>query len=222
MTTLDWFFLIGLVLAVLAILFFILFLVLTVRTGMKVRILNKKRPKNKKKRNSLRIAKKRLIKQKKTQRASAIAALFIGILLGAGAFYAAYYQAMNLTTEDSDSIAKGYYLLSDFAEELTKASNASQNQEKTETNLRYLGNSIASYGSKKASIVNTHEGQLTLNRYYNAMKELGTNLMKNYVKVYGNPDLAEEYQGDIKKVKKYEQKVFKMYNVNEAALESKK
>ncbi|ALS37046.1 hypothetical protein ABID30_003427 [Enterococcus rotai] len=222
MTTLDWFFIIGLVLAVLAGLFFILFLILTIRTGTQVKHLNRKKAKTKKKKKRLRIARKKLIKRKKRQRSGAILSLIFSLLLGAGAFYASYYQAMNLTTDDSDSISKGYYLLSDFEQELTKAGSASESQEKTVTNLRYLANSIASYGTKKASTVNTQEGQLTLNRYYNAMKELGTNVMRNYTQIYNNPDLAENYQEDVKKVKKYEQKVFKLYNVNEAALDQKK
>ncbi|MBO0441103.1 hypothetical protein [Candidatus Enterococcus ikei] len=222
MTTLDWFFIIGLVLAVLAILFFILFLFLTIRTGAKVKSLSKRKAKTKKKKKKLRIAKKKLIKQKKSQRTGTIISLFTGLFLGAGAFYSAYYQAINLSTDDSDSIAKGYYLISDFDNELSKASSAAESQEKTETNLRYLANSIASYGTKKASTVNTQEGQLTLNRYYNAMKELGANVMRNYNYIYNNPDLAKEYQEDVKKVKEYEQKVFKLYNVNEAALDNKK
>lgn len=222
MTTLDWFFIIGLVLAVLAILFFILFLFLTIRTGAKVKSLSKRKPKTKKKKKRLRIAQKKLIKQKKSQQTAAVLSLLTGLLLGAGAFYSAYYQAMNLTTDDSDSIAKGYYLISDFDNELSKAGSAKEAQEKTETNLRYLANSIASYGTKKASTVNTQEGQLTLNRYYNAMKELGTNVMRNYNQIYNNPDLANEYKEDVKKVKDYEQKVFKLYNVNETALDKKK
>lgn len=222
MTTLDWFFLIGLVLAVLAILFFMLFLILTIRTGIQVQRLSEKRPKTKKKKTKLRMMKKRLIKQKKTQRVSALGFLLLGVLVGACAFYASYYQAMNLTIDDSDSISKGYYLLSDLNAELTKAVDASQSKEKTETNLRYLGSSIASYGSKKASTVNTQEGQLTLNRYYNAMKELGTNIIKDYTQLYDNGEITKGYQEDIIKVKEYEQKVFTLYNVNEAALESKK
>ncbi|MGX7202946.1 hypothetical protein BCR22_10830 [Enterococcus plantarum] len=222
MTTLDWFFSIGLVLAVLAILFFILFLVLTIRTGTKLKTISRKRAKTKKKKKRLRIAKKKLIRQKKNQRTAAIISLVASLLLGAGAFYSAYYQAMNLTTDDSDSISKGYYLLSDFNGELSKAGSGSESQDKMETNLRYLANSIASYGTKKASTVNTQEGQLTLNRYYNAMKELGTNVMRNYTQIYNNPDLAKDYQEDVKKVKEYEQKVFKLYNINEAALNQKK
>lgn len=222
MTTLDWFFIIGLVLAVLAALFFALFLILTLRTRSQLKQLSRKKAKTKKKKKKMRIAKRKLIKQKKSQRSAAVISLIFCLLLGAGAFYSSYYQAMNLTTDDSDSISKGYYLLSDFELELSKAGSASDSQEKTETNLRYLANSIASYGTKKASTVNTQEGQLTLNRYYNAMKELGTNVMRNYTQIYKNPDLAKNYQEDVKKVKEYEQKVFKLYNVNEAALDQKK
>ncbi|MGX7245370.1 hypothetical protein ACWOC1_10975 [Enterococcus quebecensis] len=222
MTTLDWFFIIGLVLAVLAILFFILFLFLTIGTSSKVKRLSKIRPTTKKKKKKLRIAKKKLIKKKKSQRTAMILSLLLGLFLGAGAFYSSYYQAMHLTVDDSDSITNGYYLLNDFDSELTKASSAAGNQEKAESNLRYLANSIASYGTKKASEVSSQEGQLALNRYYNAMKELGTNVMRNYTQIYKNLDLAKEYQEDVKKVKGYEQKVFKLYNVNEAALDQKK
>lgn len=222
MTTLDWIFMVMIVLAILAGLFFVLFLFLMIKTRSKVTALNAKRPKNKKKRKKVFFMKKRLIKQQKKQQNAAIFSFIGALLLVASGFYANYYQSTNLTTKDSDAIVQGYYLLQDFDSELEKAGKGTENQTKIDGNLRYLSSAMASFGTKKASTVNTEEGQLTLNRYYSSVKELGTNSVNNYTRFYNNPTLVEEYKKDIQRAQKYEKKVLELYKVNEAALQKKK
>ncbi|MFD2307956.1 hypothetical protein [Enterococcus termitis] len=222
MTTLDWIFASMSVLAILTGLFFVLFLFLTLGTRRKLKSISTKRPKNKKKRKKIYFMRKRLLAKKKNQRNTMLLFLLCSVLFAGAGAYAVYYQSTNLTTEDSDSIVQGYYLLQDFDSELEKAGKGSESQTKTDGNLRYLSNAMSSFGSKKASTVNTEEGQLTLNRYYNSMKELGTNATNNYTRFYNNPALVEEYRKDIKKVQQYEKKVIELYKVNESALKNKK
>lgn len=73
----------------------------------------------------------------------------ITAILAGGMAYLSYYQSMNLTTEDSDSVVKGYYLLRDFEDQLIVARDKSDEEEKLQKNLRYLATSMASYGTKK-------------------------------------------------------------------------
>lgn len=222
MTTLDWFFTVGMIVSILCMLFFFLFLFLTFGSGAKVRSLKRVRTKNKKKRKRLLLKKRQMIQRKKNQRNSALLFFVFSLLFAAGAVYSAYYQTMNLTTEDSDSIIQGYYLLSDFSSQLEKAGESSETEEKTLGNLRYLSSSLSSYGVKKASYLNTEEGQLLLNRYYGSMKEIGMNATNNLSKIYGNPELVKEYQADIDKITENQKKVFEMYKVDENSLELKK
>ena len=104
----------------------------------------------------------------------------------------------------------------------TVLSESSETEEKTLGNLRYLSSSLSSYGVKKASYLNTEEGQLLLNRYYGSMKEIGMNATNNLSKIYGNPELVKEYQADIDKITENQKKVFEMYKVDENSLELKK
>lgn len=222
MTTLDWIFMVMLVLAILSGLFFVLFLFMSIGTKRKINLISKQKPKNKNKRKKLYFTKKKLVKQRKKQRNSALLfLLLIGLFAGSG-LYARYYQSTNLTTDDSDSIVQGYYLLRDFDSELGKAGQGADNQTKIDGNLRYLSSAMSSFGTKRASTVNSEEGQLALNRLYDAIKELGTNAVNNYTKFYNDPQLVEEYQKDIQNAKKYEKKVLELYKVNESALQKQK
>lgn len=222
MTTLDWIFMVMLVLAILSGLFFGLFLFLSMGTKRKIKQLSTIRVKNKKKQKKLYFKKKKLVsKQKKQRTATLLFLLAAGFFTGSG-MYAMYYQATNLTIDDSDSIVQGYYLLQDFDGELEHAGQGAENQTKIESNLRYLSSAMSSFGTKRASTVNTEEGQLALNRFYDSIKELGTNAVNNYTKFYNNPTLVKEYQKDIQNAQKYEKKVLELYKVNESALKKQK
>jgi hypothetical protein len=89
-----------------------------------------------------------------------------------------------------------------------------QEKEKLEYNLRYLSTGMASYGLKKASIINSAEGQLLLNRYYTAMKQLGVNVSTQIKHVHDNTALIDEFLADVQKIRQYEQDVFNYYKVN--------
>lgn len=52
-----------------------------------------------------------------------------------GLWYISYYQSMNLTTDDANSIVKGYYLLEDFKEQLIKAKDKKEETKTQKTSV---------------------------------------------------------------------------------------
>lgn len=222
MTILDQLFIGGAAVTIVLILLAIYFLIQFIRTRSKLSKLPKKRLKNKKK--NKRVVKQRiqLNKTKKKQLTSMIVSLVLAGLLSGGVGYLSYYQSMNLSSDDSDTIVKSYYLIEDFAKELEIAKNKEEDEEKVRQNIRYLATSMASQGNKKASDVNTEEGQMILNRYYNAVKQLGMNTSTQTYNFYGNPQLVDSFLEDIKKIEVYEKEAFTYYKVDESALSKEK
>ncbi|WP_265459918.1 hypothetical protein [Enterococcus sp. HY326] len=218
MTVLEWVFIGCLASAILFLIFAIFFFIRYFQTKKKIKRLPKKKVRNKKKRKRFAIQKMQLEKRKKRNIRSVAILLILTLIAGGGAGYVNYYQAMNLSVDDADSIVKSYYLIRDFEDQIQLAKDQQDEQDKLQKNIRYLSTSMASYGTLKASELNTTEGQIALNRYYNAIKELGVNGSANYTLFYGNTELSDEYLQDIEKVKSYEKQVFDFYNVDEAAL----
>lgn len=222
MSILDWIFIIGIALAIVALLGSGYFLVQFFRMrGMLKKVPNKKF-KNKKKNKRIAVKKQQLTKKKKKNlRLFFVMLLVTGVLAG-GAAYLSYYQSMNLTTDDSDSVVKGYYLLRDFEEQIILARDKGDDEEKLQKNIRYLATAMASYGTKKASDVNSQEGQITLNRYYNAIKQLGMNASTQTKNFFGNQELVNGFLTDIKQAQDYEKAAFDYYKVNESAFKEEK
>ncbi|MDA9471591.1 hypothetical protein [Enterococcus sp. 5H] len=222
MSILDWIFIIGIALAIVALLGSGYFLVQFFRMrGMLKKVPNKKF-KNKKKNKRIAVKKQQLTKKKKKNlRLFFVMLLVTGVLAG-GAAYLSYYQSMNLTTDDSDSVVKGYYLLRDFEEQIILARDKGDDEEKLQKNIRYLATAMASYGTKKASDVNSKEGQITLNRYYNAIKQLGMNASTQTKNFFGNQELVDGFLTDIKQAQDYEKAAFDYYKVNESAFKEEK
>jgi len=81
---------------------------------------------------------------------------------------------------------------------------------------------LSSYSIKQASTVNTIEGQMLLNRYYNSMSELGINISRNSTLLLSEDDVLEEALADVKKIQLYQKKVLDFYKVNTSALEAQK
>ncbi|MEI5991693.1 hypothetical protein [Enterococcus crotali] len=222
MSVLDWVFIIGIALSIVALLGSVYCLVQFFRKRAMLKKLPNKKFKNKKKNRKIARKKQQLMKQKKKSvRLFWVMAVITAILAG-GMSYLSYYQSMNLTTEDSDSVVKGYYLLRDFEDQLIVARDKSDDEEKLQKNLRYLATSMASYGTKKASDVNSEEGQITLNRYYNSVKQLGMNASTQTKNFFGNQELVDNFLADIKKAQVYEKETFDYYKVNESAFKEEK
>lgn len=188
-----------------------------IRSSRQVKLLCMKKSKNKKRKKKL--AKKRYQMQRKKTWHFRLMLVFLGLsLISIGnSAYLSYYQAVNLTTDDSNAVVKGYYLLRDFEKQVNISASKKSEEETIQQNIRYLATGLASYGTKKASGLNTKEGQLTLNRYYNALKELGMNASTQTNNFYGNEQLKDEFLRDIKKAQSYEKKAFDYYKVNSSA-----
>lgn len=219
MTILEWIFIGGIATTILLLIFTIYSLFRVIFTARKIKKLPVKKIKNPKKRKKIAFKKRKLQKVRKNALIRFVVFLMLSGLAAGGSFYVKYYQSMNLTGGDSDSIVKAYYLLRDFNEQMEIAKAQGDDQEKINQNIQYLSRSMASYGTKKASEVNTKEGQLALNRYYKAIMELGKNANMKYRDFFGDEQLAAEYLASIEKIEKnYEEPVFKYYKVDEAAL----
>lgn len=147
-----------------------------------------------------------------------IVSLVSSLLFFGGSAYIRYYQAMNLTPEDSKSIVTSYYLIRDFEDQLNMLKDKKDDQIKLEQNIRQLSTSMASYGTKKADTLNSVDGQLILNRYYNSVTQLGKNASTQTKNFYGNSELVNDFLKDIQSAKDYEGDVFKYYKVDKSAL----
>ncbi|OJG89767.1 hypothetical protein RV15_GL001608 [Enterococcus silesiacus] len=195
---------------------------LFIQTSREIKKIAGRRAKNAKHKRQLARKRKQLKSEKRNQKRLVITFLATVFLFGAGSMLGLYYQSIALTKEDESSVVKGYFLLNDFEQQLESAKTESDNKEKINGNIRYLASAISSYGAKKASTINSEKGQLTLNRYYKAMQDIGTNAMRVTEELYGNEVLVEDYQKDIQRVRNYQKQVFELYKVDEAELKNAK
>lgn len=222
MTILDGVFMGGVVLAILSFIGSGLSLGRYFTKKRKLKQLPKKKSQNKKKRKRMIQQRKHLEKGKKRTLRLFFLGFFLTLCFSGGSSYLSYYQSMNLTANDSDAIVRGYYLLRDFKTQLEEAKEEKEDNVKTQKNIRYLATAMASYGTKKASEVNTKEGQVTLNRYYNALKEVGMNASTQTNNFYGNEQLIQGFLTDSKKVEEYEKAAFSYYKIDETVLSKEK
>lgn len=222
MSIVDWIFVTGVALTIVALLGSSYFFVQVLRIRQQINKLLVKRVKNKKKRKAIMRKRRKLTKKQKKCFQFGVILIIITGVLGGSCTYLAHYQAMNLTTNDSDSVVKGYYLLRDFKDQLEIAKNKSDNEEKLQKNIRYLATAMASYGTKTASTVNSEKGQLVLNRYYNAIKQVGMNASTQTKNFYGNTQTVNSFLEDLEKVHTYEKEAFTYYKVDESAFSKDK
>ncbi|MGX6969581.1 hypothetical protein [Vagococcus bubulae] len=218
MLDLEWIYIIALSLGILFVIGVCYFLFRFIFLGKKLKQLSKKRVKNKKQKREKKEEKKALTKKKHSILILFIVSLVSSILFFSGSAYIKYYQSMNLTQEDSKSIVSSYYLIRDFEDQLKLLRDKKDDQVKLEQNIRQLSTSMASYGTKKASTVNSVDGQLILNRYYNSVKQLGMNASTQTKNFYGNSELVNDFLKDIQGAKDYEGDVFRYYKVDKSVL----
>jgi hypothetical protein len=222
LTIVDWIFVIGIALTIVIFLCSIYFLVRIFQVRKQIRRLPVKRIRNKKKRRAVARKRQQLVKQKNKSLRFFLILFVTAGLFGGATGYLSYYQAMNLTTDDSDSVVKSYYLLRDFEQQITIAKEKGDDEEKLQKNIRYLATAMASYGTKTASTNNSQDGQLALNRYYNAVKQIGMNASTQIKNFYGNTSVVDGFLEDIKKVQVYEKAAFTYYKVDESAFSEAK
>ncbi|MHC5372563.1 hypothetical protein ACYSNU_02045 [Enterococcus sp. LJL120] len=220
MTILEWIIIGGFAATIISIIFSLYSLLQIVVQSRKLKKIPKRPPKNKKKRKRW----QQLTLSTKSKRKKAILffilLLFLGSGIGAGTVYANFYQSTNLGSDDEDAIVRSYFLLRDFQSELEKAAVQEETSEATVQNIRYLATNLAGYSSRKASSLNTVEGQRALNRYFSALSELGMNATREVNNFYGNTDLVADFQNDIERTIGYETTAFDYYKVNKSVLEA--
>ncbi|UUV99463.1 hypothetical protein [Vagococcus luciliae] len=196
--------------------FYFLFRFISVKKQLKV--LSNTKSKGKKAKRNKKRQKIVLDRKKRSVLTLFIVSLILSITLFSGTAYARYYQAMNLSKEDSESIVNSYYLIRDFEDQLKLLRDKKDDQTKLEQNIRQLSTSMASYGTKKANKLNSVDGQLVLNRYYNSVKQLGMNASTQTKNFYGNSELVNGFLKDIQSAKDYEGDVFRYYKVDKSVL----
>lgn len=195
---------------------YFIFRLISLRKNLKT--LDKSKPKGKKAKRNKKRQKIALSRKKQSILILFIVSLLSSLIFFGSSAYIRYYQAMNLTPEDSKSIVTSYYLIRDFEDQLNLLKDKKDDQTKLEQNIRQLSTSMASYGTKKANTLNSVDGQLVLNRYYNSVKQLGMNASTQTKNFYGNSELVNQFLKDIQGAKDYEGDVFKYYKVDKAVL----
>ncbi|MCA5013558.1 MULTISPECIES: hypothetical protein [unclassified Enterococcus] len=221
MTILDGLFIGILSTAILCMIFASAFFVSSFFIRKKIKQLEQRRPKSKKKRKFLKKKIFKLRKRRKKRLRSGLILFMLGGLLAGGTVFSRYHQATNLSDRDSDGIVEGYFLLNKTEQQLA-AVKETTNKEKTSKNLRELAAKLSGFGVRYADPRLTLEGQKLLNRYYSQMKELGLNLNNQSAESLQEKTIYDDYVADIKKVQATQKKIFVYFNVNESALEQKK
>lgn len=211
--------LIGLVVVSIVLIFFSFFLVLRdFQTNKEIQTLKIQKSKSRQKRKKSRQIVKELEKSASSRVKKIIFLFVLSIGLAIGSYFLKSYMATSMTAEDNDTLVKAYYLVRNFEDQIGLAATESDEQDKVARNINYLATTMASYGIYQANYLNSEEGQLVVNKYYNAIMELGVNNTTISGNFYGNEALATETQEDIERIKTYEKKVFAYYKIDESLL----
>lgn len=218
MTVLEWTIVVGTAVAILSFFFTVaLFIRFTLKT-IKLKKMPRSKIKNPKKRKKVAYVRHRLMRMRKQSLQFACLFLVFTVLFSGGVSYASYYQSVTLVPEDRQTLARSYFTTKEFYEELAIAAKGEGSKDEIYSDLQRLATELATSGTSRASRSYAEEGQTVLNRYYNALKELGKNAVTNLPNFYGNEELVLEYQEDLQKVENYQKQVFDYYKVNEASM----
>ncbi len=214
--------LLGLIVVSIVLLFFsftLFFRNIYTRKKIKFITLERSKSRRRKKENNQKI--KQLENEKRSRVKKMIFLFIVSLILVASSSYMKVYISRRISSEDEATFAKAYYLVRNFEEQIELAATESEEEEKVVRNINYLATTMASYGIYKANYLNSEEGQLILNKYYDGVKELGVNHTTIAGDFYGNPTLLEETKADIERIKVNEKKVLEFYKINESVLEIK-
>ncbi|WP_314062794.1 hypothetical protein [uncultured Vagococcus sp.] len=222
MDLLQWAFIVGVSLGILSLIFTLYFVFSHTSQRKKIKQTATTRTKNKRKKkkmlNQLSVMKKN---SQKTFRCVLLFSL-LSVAFSGMSYYVTYYQATNLSAEDTQNITDGFYYLRDLKGELEEIQDGSANEESSKQTLAFIVTSLAGYSVKKANTLNTTEGQSVLNRYYNAMSELGINVSRRGPQLANTPEILKESLDDIDKVMGYQTKAFTFFKVDESVLQAEK
>ncbi|MEI5993457.1 hypothetical protein [Candidatus Enterococcus mansonii] len=220
MIVLDWIFIVALSFATLCVAIMVMSLILRAGARKQLKVILKKRPKNKRNKKKWLLHKKNLSKKKKKYTVRSIIFLFLTLILSGISYGSLYYQSIRLNMEDSKAVVKGYYLLRELDEEMKKAKET-DNPVKSGKNIQVLSARFSSYGVQTATVRNTVERQALLNKYYKYMKELGINLSSQPTQFFEDETMYDSFMADIKKIKGFEKEIFDLFSVNKKSLEKR-
>ena len=219
MEILQWIFLIGVAITIISVIFSVYFLFSFINHS---RVMKKESQKKSKSQRKKRKRLKALSHKRKQSLRSMIVFLMVSVAMGAVSGYTTYYQATNLSDEDMGHISDGFYYLRDLKEEIEAMDSEEVDSKKSQQTINYVVTSLAGYGVKRASTLNTIEGQSVLNRYYSAMAELGINVSRHSAALPTDAAIREQTLTDIEKVKTYQKKALDFFKIDAAALEAQK
>ncbi|MFW8052402.1 hypothetical protein [Vagococcus fluvialis] len=217
MDILQWLFIIGVAITIIFLICSVYFFITFIMSKSNIK---KTGTASKQKKAKKRIS--RLKKQKNKALIRGITCLLLGAMVGSLSAYVTYYQATNLSTEDMENIKDGFYYLRDLEKELEGIQKGKTDEEKANQTINFVVTSLAGYSVKKASTLNTIDGQRVLNRYYQGMSELGINVSRKSAMLSSDKLSLKEALSDIQKIKNYEKQVLIFYKVDESILESKR
>lgn len=216
MDVLQWVFIIGIAITIISFILVLYYLFQALYLGKNIRRQNNN---GKRKRKSL-LAKLKVKRKKHIQKL--LVFLILGILAGAGSAYVTYYQSTNLSKEDTYNLTDGYYYLRDLKNELEDMKAGKIDADKSKQTINYVVTSLAGYSVKKASTLNTVEGQRVLNRYYQSMSELGINISKNSGNLIEDQKVLNDSLTDIEKAQTFQKKAMDFFKVDVSVLEKQK
>lgn len=186
-----------------------------------LKLLNRKRPKNKQKKRQLKKKKYQLQKQKRIFFRWLLLLSIFGIVTICAALYVRYYQSTNLSAEDSNTIVQSYFVTEEINTNLNDIENGGS-IEKIQPKLRDVSSLLVSYGNRNLAPGMSEEGTSLLIRYKAMMKEIGMNIYALSNEDLANPQMISDYQKDLEKLTQSRKKVFDYFKINEVALKQKK
>lgn len=220
MSIIDYFLIAGYSISFILLVLFISFLVYFIYNLSRKNKLSKQITETKRNRKQLKRAVKKLQETNKSILKKGFVSLIIGVLIFGGTLYLKFYQSTTLTTEDTDRIVYGYYLIEQLEEQFQLIEEG--DIKKSTENIRNLSMPLASYYAKKGDERGTEEAQLLLNSYYSRIGQLGVNISGEDVsKLVEDSEKQEEYLIDIEDAKKIQKSVIKFYKIDEKSLKSK-
>ncbi|WP_430602836.1 hypothetical protein IGJ02_000145 [Enterococcus sp. DIV0724b] len=190
-------------------------------TNKKLNELNRKRPKNKRKKKQWLRAQSLLKKMKQARLKRGIMLLVLSVCFAGSGLYARYYQLTNLSAADSNIIVQSYFITEEVNKQLFGLQNGAD-IEKSKEKLMELSSLLASYGSSTPSNSLAKDGQQAMNRYYVQLRDFGTNIYSLTTEQLNDQETVSDYLEDLKQIKGSQKKIFKLFSVNESALKQKK
>lgn len=213
----DWIFIGLLSAAIVAGVLVLSMIFLLAKDWQQLRVLNERRPNEKRKQKKWAMARKRINERKKSHVLSLILFSIIAVACTGIALYGRHYQATNLGDADAANIASAYSLIDQTNSQMTDSKN---DEAKMLSDMNLLAKKLSSYSNKRASDKLAPVGQQLLNRYYNQLSQLGQNLNRQLGQMAKDEKLRDSFIEDITKVKDQQNRIITYYSIKEDSLKA--